>query len=59
MPLLEELAQAWEKISERGPFTHICQALLIPTFLEYKVVPFPNPGTQTFVLFPGQERELG
>lgn len=56
MPLLEGLAQTWEKIPERGPFTHVRQALLIPTFLGYILVPFPNPGTQTFVLFPGQER---
>lgn len=60
MPLLEELAQTWEKIPERGPFTHafthVRQALLIPTFLGYTLVPFPNPGTQNFVLFPGQER---
>lgn len=59
MPLLGELAQTWEKIPERGPFTHVRQALLIPTFLGYILVPFPNPGTQTFVLFPGLERELG
>ena len=29
MPLLEELAQSWEKIPERGPFPHIPQALVI------------------------------